>query len=108
MLSRAVSEVSILTSALARKERTLFASAALAALLIAFFLALHVLGLRDHVSFLSGTQPPSHFAVVAGVSYILAWFGAVLAAPVFAIDAVVYIVLTAVGRALARRHSRAP
>ncbi len=58
-----------------------------AAILVAIFLALHVFGLRNHVSILSGTQPESGWAGAGGLLYAAAWFACVVAAPIFAIAA---------------------
>ncbi|WP_437727446.1 hypothetical protein [Sorangium sp. So ce861] len=61
-----------------------------AALLVSAFAACHLLGLREHVSVLSGTAPPGGGADASlGVVYALAWFGAVVLAPILAIAACV-------------------
>ena len=54
------------------------ARAALAAIALA---ALHLLGLREHASILSGTLPGSALETGAGVAYVCAWFAAVVGAP---------------------------
>ncbi|WP_437602392.1 hypothetical protein WMF28_12305 [Sorangium sp. So ce590] len=60
-----------------------------AALLVAAFAACHLLGLREHVSVLSGTAPPGSGGGDAslGVAYALSWFGGVVCAPILAIAA---------------------
>src|SRR5262249_1155975 len=55
--------------------------------LAAVFVALHLIGAREHVSILSGTAPSSHLAAAAGLLYVAAWFCAVVVAPVLAIAA---------------------
>lgn len=62
----------------------------LAALLLLGFGVVWALDLRDYVSVLSGTPVPGvplEEALVGGAIYVLAWFGAVLVAPVLAIAA---------------------
>jgi hypothetical protein len=60
----------------------------LAALIALIFGALSALGLRDWVSILSGTPVPGvpyEAAALGGALYVLAYFGAVLLAPILAI-----------------------
>ncbi|WP_437977881.1 hypothetical protein WMF11_14555 [Sorangium sp. So ce295] len=65
-----------------------------AAMLIAAFVACHMLGLREHVSVLSGTPPPAGGGdPLLGVTYALAWFGGVIFAPILAIAAGVFAVV---------------
>jgi hypothetical protein len=72
-----------------------------AALLVAAFVVCHLLGLREHVSVLSGTPPPAGGGdPLLGVAYALAWFGAVVFAPILAIAAGV---LAALDRLRSRR-----
>jgi hypothetical protein len=59
--------------------------------LVAFFLALHLAGLRESTTFLSGTPGGSAYA---GVLYTLAWFAAVLVAPPLVIAAAILAVAT--------------
>src|SRR5262249_35195140 len=80
----------------------------LAAFLVAFFLLLHALGLRDNVSILSGDEPASGFLGAAELLYVAAWLVAALAAPVFAIAALIDALISASfrrGRARARGGS---
>ncbi|WP_437970414.1 hypothetical protein WMF04_14480 [Sorangium sp. So ce260] len=72
-----------------------------AALLVAAFAACHLLGLREHVSVLSGTAPPGGAGDASlGVAYALSWFGGVILAPILAIAAGA---LAAVDRLRSRR-----
>ncbi|WP_437592771.1 hypothetical protein [Sorangium sp. So ce1000] len=74
-----------------------------AALLVVAFAACHLLGLREHVSVLSGTPPPAGGGDASlGAAYALAWFGAVVFAPILAIAAGM---LAAVDRLRARRSA---
>lgn len=62
--------------------------AALAALFALAFLACHLLGLREHVSVLSGTAPPGGAdSAPLGALYAIAWFAGVIAAPILALAA---------------------
>jgi hypothetical protein len=47
------------------------------------FVLLHLAGGRDEVGFLSGSYEPS----LLGAAYALAWFGAVIVAPILVIAA---------------------
>jgi hypothetical protein len=51
------------------------------------FLLAELGGLRIHASILTGQLPASAADGVAGLAYVLAWFAAVLVAPVLAIAA---------------------
>jgi hypothetical protein len=63
-------------------------------MLIAAFAACHMLGLREHVSVLSGTPPPAGGGDPSlGVAYALAWFGGVIFAPILALAAGVLAVV---------------
>jgi hypothetical protein len=56
------------------------------------FGVLYTIGARDCVSVLSGTPVPGvsfEVAATLGALYVLAWFGAILVAPIFAIAALV-------------------
>jgi hypothetical protein len=75
-----------------------------AAILVALFLSLHLFGLREHVSVLSGTEPANGWLGAGGLLYVAAWLVAVVVAPVFAIAAVVDVVVSACFR---RGHERA-
>lgn len=60
----------------------------LALVLVAALAVLHAAGLRDWVSVLSGTpvaDVPWALSALGGASYALAWFGAVLLAPILAL-----------------------
>lgn len=61
-----------------------------AALIVAAFAAAHLFGWRDHVAILSGTMPSGggEWRVLAGAFYALAYFGAVLVAPILMVAAV--------------------
>ncbi|RKG86260.1 hypothetical protein [Corallococcus terminator] len=50
--------------------------------LFAVFLLLHLTGGRQYVGVLSGTVVGGSWGAGFGLLYVLAWFGAVLAAPV--------------------------
>ncbi|NTX06412.1 hypothetical protein [Myxococcus sp. CA040A] len=50
--------------------------------LVAVFLLLHLLGARQYVGALSGTREGGALGLVLGLLYALAWFGAVLLAPI--------------------------
>jgi hypothetical protein len=78
-----------------------------AGVLFAFFLVLHLLGLRDHVSVLSGTEPASGLLGAGGLLYVAAWLVAVVAAPIFVIAAGLLAVSDRFrrGRARARAES---
>jgi len=74
----------------------------LALLLALLYAALHSLGLRDWVSVLSGTPVPGvpfEQAALGGALYVLAYFGAVLFAPILAIAGALSLLL---GRAMPR------
>ena len=73
-----------------------------AALLVASFVLLHALGMREHVSVLSGAQPINAWVGVGGTLYVVAWLAAVVAAPIFAIAEVVRVALVAFGRVTKR------
>ncbi|XXY48025.1 hypothetical protein WME91_49305 [Sorangium sp. So ce269] len=79
-----------------------------AALLAAAFVACHLLGLREHVSVLSGTAPPGSVGdATLGVAHALAWFGGVIVAPILALAAGVLALLDRLGVAGARAASPA-
>jgi hypothetical protein len=65
-----------------------FATAALALALV--YGALHLAGLRDDASFLSGTEPPDAFGTPLGLAYVIAYFAFVVAAPILAIAAALW------------------
>jgi hypothetical protein len=56
-----------------------------ALMLVVGFVVLHLAGGREYVGILSGTLPGDELELVTGVAYALAWFGAVLAAPILGI-----------------------
>lgn len=64
------------------RDRFRCAALAIAIGIAAVFAALHLAGARAHVGLLSGTAPASDADVVLGAAYALAWFGAVLVAPI--------------------------
>ena len=77
-----------------------------AALLASAFIACHLLGLREHVSVLSGTAPPGSGGDPSlGVAYAVAWFSAVVVAPILALAAGV---LAAIDRLRSRRPAPPP
>jgi hypothetical protein len=79
----------------------------LAACLAAVYLACHLLGLRESVSLLSGTLPATEEELFVGLFTVLAWFGAVLVAPVLALAAGLHLAVVAiVGRVVRVRSSR--
>jgi hypothetical protein len=61
------------------------------ALLVMFFLALHLSGLRAYTTVLTGTSPTgeplNNLSFALGGLYVLAWFGFTLAAPILLIAA---------------------
>ena len=63
-----------------------------AVLILAVYLLVHLAGLRDSTSILSGTAPQGAYPVaveqIFAIVYILAYLGAVMAAPVLLIAAV--------------------
>ncbi len=82
-----------------KTEATMLAAAGA---LLALYGALEALGLRDWVSVLSGTPAPGvpiEQAMAGGALYVLAYFGAVLGAPILTLAAAV----GAVGGWLLRR-----
>jgi hypothetical protein len=60
---------------------------ALAAAIVAVFGVLHLAGLRADASILSGTAPPDAAGPLLGVSYVLAYFAAVILAPILTLAA---------------------
>lgn len=66
----------------------------LPALLGVALLCAHLLGWREHTSILSGTFPGSREAVAQGLTYVLAWFAFVVLAPIAALSAGVYVLLS--------------
>ena len=70
----------------------------LALVILVLFMSLHLAGLRDWVSIVSGTPVPDvplPWAVFGGLVYVLSWFALVIVAPVLA--------LTSLFHALVRR-----
>ncbi len=53
----------------------------LALAVVAVAVLLHAVGARDYVGFLSGNPTSTEGLVIGGV-YVLAWFGAILVAPI--------------------------
>lgn len=64
----------------------------------ALLAVLHVLGWREHVGFLSGTQPATPFGIIAGLMYSGNWFFSVLIAPVLVMSELVEHFRRAVGK----------
>lgn len=64
---------------------------------IAFiFMGLHLAGLRDWVSIISGTPVPNvpfEGAVFGGLSYVLSWFALLILAPILVIASLLYLLL---------------
>jgi hypothetical protein len=58
---------------------------AVAAALSLGFVGLHLAGARVCVGLLSGTVPGGEADVIAGVLYVVAWFGFVIGAPILVI-----------------------
>jgi hypothetical protein len=73
-----------------------------AGILLASFLVLHALGLREHVSVLSGTEPANGVLGVGGLLYVASWLVTIVAAPIFVIAAGLHALFGAVGRATNR------
>jgi hypothetical protein len=61
-----------------------------AAIGVAVFAVLHLLGARESTSVLSGTSPGSGTAAFLGAAYAVAYFGAVVGAPVLVIAALIF------------------
>jgi hypothetical protein len=63
-----------------------------------FFAAVHMAGLRDAMSLLSGTKVYSSLGVtaIAAAAYLSAYLGAVVAAPILALAAVILRITEAV------------
>lgn len=80
---------------------------ALAACLAVAYLACHLLGLRESVGLLSGTLPATEQELLVGLFTVLAWFGAVLVAPVLALAAGLHLAVVAVAGRVARARSSA-
>ncbi len=61
---------------------------------VAILLVVHALGMREDVSVLSGTAPAGGAAsALPGVIYVLAWFAALVVAPILALGALFDFVL---------------
>ena len=61
---------------------------------VAVLLACHALGMREDVSVLSGTAPATGAeSALLGVIYVLAWFAALVVAPILALGALFDYVL---------------
>lgn len=58
---------------------------AIAAVLAAPFFGLELVGARSDTGVISGTVPMTETRILSGMLYVLAWFSAVLLAPIFAI-----------------------
>jgi hypothetical protein len=76
-----------------------------AIILVVVFAILHVAGAREAVGFLSGTVPEGHGVPLFGALYLLAWFGAVLVAPILLIAAAIEKVYVSVRRTASRTSS---
>lgn len=81
---------------------------ALAILGAAPLLLLDVAGAREHVSILTGQLPATLDDGLAGLAYVLAWFAAVLVAPIFAIAAALVFAADRVGVPTRDRRTSAP
>ncbi len=72
---------------------------ALAAFLVVLYGALHAAALRRYTAILSGAFPASDGEILLGVTYIVACFACVLAAPILALAGVLlYLLNWVVGR----------
>ncbi len=83
----------------------------LAACFAVVYAACHLLGLRESVSLLSGTLPATEEELFVGLFTVLAWFGAVLVAPVLALAAGLHLAVVAIAARIGRARaaaSRAP
>ena len=76
-----------------KRSRKLLYELVTPAFLVGLFLVMHLLGARDHTSVLSGTMPTDGGSALGGVIYLLTWFGAVLVAPILALQAPIYQLL---------------
>jgi hypothetical protein len=82
---------------------------AFAALLVAVLVIGHAIGLRDHVSVLSGTAPPDgHASAGLGVFYALAWFGAWILAPIVVLAAALHLALDRIAAARVKASDAPP
>lgn len=79
----------------------------LAACFAVVYLACHLLGLRESVSLLSGTLPATELELFIGLFTVMAWFGAVLVAPVLALAAGLHLAVVAAAARVVRARSRA-
>ena len=68
----------------------------LALSILAAFAVVHFLGWRDDTRFISGTTAPD-FTLVRGMIYALAYFGAVLAAPILLLAAALQLAFRRIG-----------
>jgi hypothetical protein len=75
-----------------------------AGILFALFIGLHLAGGRECVGVLSGTLVGGPERIYLGLGYALAWFGAVLAAPVLLLAGVADVLLERVGRGTAAQR----
>ena len=76
-----------------------------AGLILLCFGVVHLLGWRESVSFLSGPTSdgvPGLFSLVAGITYALVYFGAVVGAPILGIAAVLLAGMNCVARRINR------
>lgn len=90
-----------------KRLRSIPLTLVVALLLALFHAALFALGLRDWVSVLSGTPVPGvapEEAALGGALYVLAYFGAILLAPILALAGVLSLLIRRVsGRRAAAR-----
>jgi hypothetical protein len=61
----------------------------IALILVVVLACLDLAGARADVGILSGTAPGSELELVSGLAYALAWFGAVLVAPILVLSSVI-------------------
>lgn len=67
-------------------------------ILVGLFVVGHLAGLREMTGILSGTMPPAHHELFLGMFYVILWFGAVLAAPMFALAGAFHLAVLEVAK----------
>ena len=80
----------------------------LALVILVLFMSLHLAGLRDWVSIVSGTPVPDvplPWAVFGGLVYVLSWFALVIVAPVLALASLLHALVRRWRGSRATRHT---
>lgn len=76
-----------------------------ALILVGLFVVGHLAGLREMTGILSGTMPPAHYELFLGMFYVVLWFGAVLAAPMFALAGAFHLGILEIAKVAGRVHT---